>query len=155
MAKPRGRVIDDGVIEVIEHLLDKWTGKLTWDLLIAAVKAAIATEYTRQALLNHMRIAEAFSLRKISLAKEQGRPEPQDARTQALLKTIDTLKAENIRLENECAGYRAKFVRWTQNAVIKGLTEAQLDAPLPPAARDSTDKKVISLSRGRKAGNDK
>lgn len=155
MAKPRGRVIDESVIEVIEHLLDKWNGKLTWDLLIAAIKAAIATQYTRQALLNHKPIAEAFSLRKRSLAKELGRPEPQDARSQAFLKTIDTLKAENRRLENECSGYRAKFLRWTQNAMIKGLTEAQLDAPLPPMARNSTEAKVISLSRGRRPKNGK
>ncbi|MBA5686081.1 hypothetical protein [Rugamonas apoptosis] len=155
MAKPRGRVIDETVIEVVEHLLDKWTGKLTWDLLIAAIKAAIATEYTRQALLNHPRIAQAFSTRKLSLAKEQGRPQPQDARTLGLLKTIDTLKAENARLMNECVGYRAKFIRWTHNASAKGFTEAQLDVPLPPSLRDSTDDKIVSLNKGRKAKNGK
>lgn len=151
MAKPRGRVIDERVIEVIEHILDSWTGKLTWDLLIAAIKASIATEYTRQALLNHERIAEAFSLRKTSLAKEHGRPEPKDARTQGLLKTIETLKIQNARLDNECKGYRAKFIRWTQNALTKGMTEEQLDADLPPVARKATEETIVSLNRRRKA----
>ncbi len=157
MAKPRGRVIDEGVIEVIEHILDKWTGKLTWDLLITAIKASIATEYTRQALLKHARIAEAFGLRKTSLAKEQGRPVPKDARTQSLLKTIVALKAENARLKNECEGYRAMFIRWTQNALtVKGLTAEVLNKELPPypkKATEETEAKIISLGKGRKEKN--
>ena len=152
MAKPRGRVIDDNVIEVIEHILDQWTGKLTWDLLIAAIKASIATKYTRQALSNHERIAKAFSLRKISVAKEQGRSEPKDARVAALMKTIETLKAENARLENECVGYRAMFIRWTQNALTqKGLTSEMLNKELPPAGRKSTEATIIALSRKGRA----
>lgn len=50
MPKPRGRVIDERITETILHILDRWEGKLSWDLLIKAVKASTASEYTRQAL---------------------------------------------------------------------------------------------------------
>lgn len=155
MAKSRGRVIDETVLEVIEHLLDKWSGKLTWDLLIDAIKSSIATEYTRQALAGHERIVKAFSLRKTSLSKDAGRPSSGDTRIDGLIETIDTLKAENARLNQECVGHRAMFIRWTQNALIKGLTEEQLNAPLPPVFRGATEEKIISLSRGKPKKNGK
>ena len=150
MAKPRARNIDEDIIEVILFILDNWKGKLTWDSLIEAIKASVSTKYTRQALSKHERIAQAFSLRKRSLAKEQGRPEAKDARTQGLLKTIETLKAENARLQKECEGYRAKFIRWASNALKKNLTEQMLDAELPRAPRKSTEEKIISLDKKKK-----
>lgn len=81
MVKRRARVIDEDVIEVVLHILDGWKGKLTWDLLIVAVKASISAHYTRQALSGHKRIAEAFVLRKKGLAKEVGKLPSGDART--------------------------------------------------------------------------
>lgn len=151
MGKPRGRIIDEDVIEVINYILDRWTGKLTWDLLITAIKASIATEYTRQALAGHERIATAFSLRKTTLSKAAGRPTSGDARIDALMKTIDTLKAENIRLNTEGEKYRAKFIRWTQNAQMRGLTAEQLDLGLPPVHRGATEEmKVVHLGKGKK-----
>lgn len=148
MGKPRGRVIDEDVLEVVLHILDTWTGKLTWDALIASIKASIATEYTRQALSKHERIATAFGLRKVSLEQEQGRPTSGDARVNALLETISTLKAQNARLNVECEQHRAMFIRWTHNAQMKNLTFEQLDAPLSPVHRGATEEKVIRLGKG-------
>lgn len=157
MGKPRGRVIDEVVIEVILHVLDAWTGKLTWDLLITAIKASIATEYTRQALSGHERIATAFSLRKASLGKEEGKRSSGDARIDKLLKTIDTLKAKNAHLTIEGEKYRAKFIRWTQNAQKVGLTEEQLDADLTPIHRGASDKngEVVPFRKAKRAKNGK
>lgn len=153
MAKARGRIIDETVIEVIEHILDQWTGKLTWDLLIAAIKASIATEYTSVGLRNHERILQAYTERKESLRnKEQGRKPLADARTEGLWKDIETLEAENARLKRSCQEYRAMFIRWTQNALIKGLTAEDLNKPLPPAQREASEEtNVVPIKKGKRA----
>ena len=43
--------------------------------------------------------------------------------------------AENARLLAENEGYREKFVRWQYNAYKRGLTERDLEEPLPKADR--------------------
>ena len=138
MVKRRARVIDEDVIEVVLHILDGWKGKLTWDLLIAAVKASISADYTRQALSGHKRIAEAFVLRKRGLAKEVGKLPSGDARTNGYLETISRLKVENQRLAAEVNNYREMFIRWTFNAQKKNLTAADLNSPLLRPERDAT-----------------
>lgn len=155
MAKKRGRVIDETVLEVIEHLLDEWTGKLTWDLLIEAIKFSIATDYTRQALAGHARIANAFSLRKASLSKDTGHPSSGDTRTDALLDKIHTLEAENARLNQECEVHRAMFIRWVHNAQTKNLTEQELNSPLPKTFRGATEEKIVPMRRGKTKKNGK
>lgn len=151
MAKSRGRIIDDLVIEVIEHLLDTWEGKLTWDLLIAAIKASIATQYTRQALANHERIAHAFSDRQKALRNREESPLPGNPQVAALMKKIETLEAENARLQLECQRHRAMFIRWVSNAQKKNLTAEELNAELPPAQRRATsEENVVPLTKARK-----
>ena len=139
MAKTRARVIDENVIEVVLHILDGWKGKLTWDSLIAAIKASMSTEYTRQALAGHQRIANAFVIRKAELAKNKGRRLSGDAKTDGLMETISRLKAENKRLESEVNHYREMFIRWTYNAQKRGLTSEALDAPLAAVHRGKTE----------------
>lgn len=141
MVKRRARVIDDNVTEVVLHILDGWKGKLTWDALIAAVKASISAEYTRQALSGHKRIAEAFVLRKSGLAKELGRLPSGDARINGYLDTIARLKAENQRLASEVNNYREMFIRWTFNAQKKNLTSDFLNSPMLRPERNSTQEK--------------
>lgn len=139
MAKSRARVIDNDVIEVVQEILSDWTGKLTWNLLIAAIKKGIGAEYTRQALANHEKITQEFNLRKRSLQLEAGRPVPADSRVDALQKRLDGLQAENERLIIECNNYRAKFFVWVHNAGKHGLSEKKLNEPLPHSMRGSTD----------------
>lgn len=133
-------MIDEDVMEVVLHILDKWKGRLTWDALIVAIKASIATEYTRQALSKHEKIASAFVLRKASLASEECRPASKDVRVNVLQDKLDELKAENVRLTAECNAYRAQFIRWTSNALKRNITFDQLDAPLTPVHRGRTER---------------
>ena len=139
MVKRRARVIDEDIIEVVLHILDTWKGKLTWDLLIAAVKASISADYTRQALSGHKRISQAFVLRKKELAKEAGKLPSGDARINGYLETISRLKTENQRLAAEVNNYREQFIRWTLNAQKKNLTSEFLNSPMLPTLRDSTE----------------
>lgn len=143
MVKRRARVIDDDVIEVVLHILDGWKGKLTWELLIAAIKASISAHYTRQALSGHTRISEAFVLRKKGLAKEVGKLPSGDARTNGYLETIARLKVANQRLEAEVNNYREMFIRWTFNAQGKNLTAEFLNRPMLPPDRNATKEKLL------------
>jgi hypothetical protein len=145
MPKTRARAIDVDVIEVVVELLKQWSGKLTWDLLIARIKQSIRVEYTRQALSNHEQLAREFSLRKLSLQMEGGRPAPSDSRIDELQKSVVRLKAENELLRTECNNYRAMFLVWTSNAIKSGLTEKMLNAPLVAAMRPSSDDQVASF----------
>lgn len=139
MVKRRARVIDEDIIEVVLHILDGWKGKLSWELLIAAIKASISAEYTRQALSGHQRIAEAFRLRKQVLAKDGGTRYSVDAQTSGYLETIARLNAANQRLEAEINNYREMFIRWTTNAHKKNLTAEFLNTPMSPPLRCSSD----------------
>jgi hypothetical protein len=153
MPKSRARAIDGDIIEVVQDVLTNWSGKLTWDLLIAKIKRGIGVEYTRQALAGHEQISREFSLRKRSLQLEAGRPAPADSRVEAFQKTIDRLKAENEQLALECNNYRALFVLWTHNARKHGLTERMLNAQLSPTMRVSTDDKKPIYAVGRQKKN--
>jgi hypothetical protein len=139
VAKRRARVIDTDVTEVVLYILDGWKGKLTWNALIAAVKASISAEYTRQALSGHKRIADAFALRKNGLTKEAGKLPSSDARTNGYLETISRLKVENSRLTAEVNNYREMFIRWTFNAQKKNLTAEYLNKPMLPTQRSATE----------------
>jgi hypothetical protein len=133
-------VIDEDVIEVILHILDNWKGKLSWDTLIDAIKASISTQYTRQALSRHERIASAFSLRKNSPDRDSAQRTSGDPRIEGYVAKIATLEAENARLSSEGERYRAQFIRWTNNAQRKNLTFEDLNKPLPPVNRGKTIK---------------
>jgi hypothetical protein len=61
-----------------------WQGKLTWDTSIAAIKASISAEYTRQALFKHKQFADAFTLKKAAFARNAARLPSRNGRVNAL-----------------------------------------------------------------------
>lgn len=154
MAKSRAPVIDRDVIEVVQAILSSWSGKLTWDLLIAAIKKGIRVEYTRQALANHKVIVEEFNQKKRALQLAAGRPQPTDVRVDKLQKEIDSLKAKNEHLTVACNNYEAKFIVWTANAVRLGISESELNVPLDPSPLQSTDDivPIYDAKRRKKKG---
>ena len=60
MAKKRSKNLGDAEIKQIVEILDGWTGKLTWELLIDAIELRMFNRYTRQSLFKHERIRHAF-----------------------------------------------------------------------------------------------
>ena len=95
-------------------------------------------EYTRQALANHKQIADAFVLRKASLAKSAGRPVSSNSRVNTLTDAIDRLTVENAKLSADLNEYREMFIRWTANAQKRGLTSEVLNEPLLKPERGQT-----------------
>ena len=145
MAKSKARApnLNDEHVEAICRVLDGWEGKLTWELLIEAIKARQKVQYTRQALSQHGRIQQSFQLTKERL---RGEPQAQQKNSQglgaleaqALLERYGRLEAENARLREENDRLIQQFVVWAYNASNRGLDVHFLSQPLPPVDREPT-----------------
>ncbi|NOU40364.1 MAG: hypothetical protein HOO85_03750 [Methylotenera sp.] len=136
MKQRRAKNLDDAGIKEIVEILDGWSEKLTWDLLIDAINFRTHNEYTRQTLHKHERIRNAFDLRKLALADGDATirtvrsPELQKA-----LERIARLEVEAKRIESENTQLLEQFVRWAYNAHTRGLDSNFLNRPLPPVSR--------------------
>jgi hypothetical protein len=141
MVLKRSKNLDDRAIEEIVQIIDGWAGKLTWELLIEAISKRKHQEYRRQALFNHVRIRDAFALKKKRLREGGDEVASADVspEVQALLQVIARLESENARLKNENNNLLAQFARWAHNAGQRNLDEDFLNQPLPSINRGQTD----------------
>jgi hypothetical protein len=151
----RARNLGDSDIAEVVAILDGWTGKLTWELLVVAIKKRLHQEYTRQALNNHARIADAFRQRKKTASKAQAAPNRRrtaDASQEldAALQRIQVIEAENLRLLSENARLLEQFVRWAHNAYTRGLDKDFLSRPLPSIDRAETKVTMESISKRKR-----
>jgi hypothetical protein len=146
MARNRARNLADADIADIVAILDGWSGKLSWESLIQAIKLRKRATYTRQALHKHERIKLAFSLRKKLLAATEPRSAPKAAspELQVALERIARLEAENARLDAENQALLGQFACWAYNAHTRGLDHAFLSRELPPVDRDRTVRPVVA-----------
>ena len=136
MASKRSKNLTSETIEAIVRVLDGWSGKLTWELLIDEVSKRLHQTYTRQALSSYERIKSAFQLQKgrLPYLKEKSKKlfEPEDiAESQRNARLV----AENSRLENENQRLLEQFVRWAYNAHTQGISEEVLNKALPKVHR--------------------
>lgn len=146
----RARNLRDTDVAAIVGILDSWNGKLSWELLLAAIEFRMHQRYTRQALSKHSRILQAFQLRKAGIA-ESGRAipkSPSSPELEAALQRIARLESENLRLEAERANLLEQFARWTYNAHTRGLGLEVLNKALPEVNRDQTRRTQQSTKRG-------
>ena len=136
MVQKRARNLNDAGIKEIVEILDGWSDKLSWELLIKAIKFRTHNEYTRQALHKHERIRNAFDLRKAALS--DGDEAVRVVRMPELQKALERfarLEVEAKRLESENSQLLEQFVRWAYNAHTRGLDSDFLNKPLPSVNR--------------------
>ncbi len=148
MSRAKNLGVDD--ISQIVGMLDGWTGKLTWDLLVDSIERRLYTRYTRQALDKHQPIKKAFATRKdsVSTAGASGeRPTTGSPELDVALQRITRLEGGNERLAAENQLLLEKFARWAYNAHTHGLAEALLDQDLPPVDRDRTERPRLAIVR--------
>jgi len=140
MKKKRAPDLTKEIIQAVLAALDGWKGKLTWDLLIAAVAKDTGRTYSRFTFAEYPEIANAFSLRKSALRGVEHREpgEPRDERVRAALAQVDRYRAKVERLEAENELLLEQFVTWATNAERRGVTVAMLNTPLPKPARDQS-----------------
>ena len=134
----RSRNLTPVAIEQIVSILDGWSGKLTWDLLIQSVARRLRGTYTRQALHKHERIRDAFTLRTKTLSISVGGKKAISPESQVTNDRIARLEGENQRLQMENDRLLEHFVRWAYNAYSRGLDEQFLSRPLPAINRQQT-----------------
>ena len=149
MKGKRSKNIGDQEIQIIVGILDGWSGPLTWNLLIDAVKSRLHCRYTRQALHKHERIRVAFELRKKNADAAEQRPRG-SVQIQKAMERIARLEAENQRIQKENELLLEQFARWSYNAYVHGLGEADLNRPLPEIDRRQTPVLVHSAARGKR-----
>lgn len=138
-SKKRSKNLGDAEIKQIVEILDGWSGKLTWDLLINAIELRVFSRYTRQALYKHERIRNAFELKKSELSEGgKGVPRVASPQLQIALDRIARLESENRRLESENNQLLEQFARWAYNAHTRGLDHEFLNRPLPSVNRGQT-----------------
>lgn len=138
MGKKRARNISDSDITQIVSILDGWVGPLNWKALIDAIAHRHHTFYTRQALYMHERIRNAFAVRKRLLKEEPHSKRHRNSELEKLEEIKIRLEAERARLRSENDNFLLQFARWAKNAHDHGMTEEQLNAPLPPVDRRKT-----------------
>ena len=124
------RHLTDRDVERIVEQLDGWHGKLTWDLLCDACKPIIGIKPARQTLYRFSRVRDAFAATNIRLRSSGDVPQP-PASMKASSERIARLEAENDRLKRENNNLLEQFVRWQYNAYVRGLTDKDLNKPLP------------------------
>ena len=141
MGKKRSRNLSDSDINHIVSILDSWTGPLSWTALVDAVATRVHASYTRQTLHKHERIRNAFLVRKRDI-KIAPLSRHRKSEMQKLEERIARLEAQNSRLRSEGDRFLEQFDRWAHNAFTWGMTEKDLNAPLPPTYRGQTKLKL-------------
>lgn len=136
MAKIR---LTDSEISQILGLLEAWEGPLTWDLLMTQIQKLLRRPFTRQGLAKQEKIQIAFKQTKDRLrSSPPKKASPQEI--EILERTIGRLKERVKVLEAVQDKYDAKFATWLYNARSRGMSEAEMNRPLPPVDRGrSTD----------------
>ncbi|WP_319470115.1 hypothetical protein [uncultured Pseudodesulfovibrio sp.] len=130
------RHLTPDAIDAIVVLIEKWEGKLSWPLLVNAVFLVIGSKYSRQTLSSKAKIQAAFDERKQQLKTGSKAPKYYTTREVDLaLQQLERLKLENKALKKERDTLLGQISIWSYNAAIKGLSERELNAPIPSANR--------------------
>lgn len=139
----RSKNLTDTDIGSIVEILDGWTGRLTWSLLLEVIEKRLKASYTRQTLHQHERIRLAFGVAKKRFAGEgEGLDlcglSPVEAKVFSDRYERLTAEVQRLRLENE--RWLEQFVVWAYNAHTRGLDEEFLNRPIPAVNRSQTRK---------------
>ncbi|HWL81888.1 MAG TPA: hypothetical protein VNR89_13130 [Roseomonas sp.] len=133
-------------------LLETWEGPLTWERLVERAALVLGRSYTRQALDGHEAVKDAYQARKQrirvirdSLRKGKATSEELPPELALALQRAEAAELRVKALEQTVERYRAKFILWLYNARNAGLTEDQLNSPLP-----AVDQKAGALWSRRK-----
>lgn len=145
----RAKNLLDTDIAAIVGILDGWSDKLSWDLLLESIELRLHQKYTRQALSKHKRILQAFQRRKVAIAEAGTAPpkKPSSPELEVALQRIARLEAENSRLEMERKNLLEQFALWAYNAHSNGLGIEILNKALPVPNREQTKRKLRAVRR--------
>ena len=138
MKKERAPDLTPEILQDVMDILDGWKGKLTWPLLLDAVKQKTGILYSRFTFAEYPAVANAFGLKKDTLRGTwTAAPSvPRDEKVKAALEQAERYKAKAERLEQQNKLLLEQFVTWAHNAERGGVTMDKLNKPLPKPPRD-------------------
>lgn len=134
------KIITDQTLTVALKELDKWLGKLSWDLYAKQLAKVLGEDkISRHTLLSYPALVSAFNDRKKGL-KEESQQKKQDSTLEHAVAQITMLEAKVRRLEKQNALLLEQFARWQYNAymtpqVDMKVLNSNLDKPLPKVDR--------------------
>ena len=138
----RPKLINADDIPKIEKILNKWSGKLTWDLFADAVAKALGRpSVSKFTLMNYEPVKQAYDRRKDRLRDEKVQVvQSGDVSIDALMEEIAKLRNQIADLEAEMADSKDRYIemirRWQYNlSQMPNVDLSKLDQPLPKTDR--------------------
>lgn len=126
-------------IQVVVELIRGWPeGKLTWPEICVAAEPLVGKLPTRQSLSAHAPIVDAYKTKKKGLKNTAPR-KPRPASLNVAAARLAKLEAELGELKEKNRCYKQLFTVWQYNSYKYGLTERQLNQPLPKIDRERSD----------------
>ncbi|MGR9231895.1 hypothetical protein ACU8NU_10055 [Rhizobium leguminosarum] len=147
--------LTEAEVDKIVSLLTSWRGKLSWELLLQRVAPILKRDFTRQGLDKQETISLAFKQAKDRLRLRPKRPSAGDdidlpPELAATLRRVENLKAEVELLQAEKQRLLERFATWLYNARCRGLSEADLNNPLPPVDRGKSEREPRLKLKGKR-----
>lgn len=127
-------IITEKTLPVALHEIDKWSGKLTWELYAARLASALGEKrISRYTLMSYPPLVEAFNAKKDALrdAIQNVGDSDRDFTLDFAKEQIATLESKVTRLETQIDLFREQFVRWQLNLyTMPGIDMEKLNARL-------------------------
>ena len=133
------KLISENELDLVDDILKKWSGKLTWDKFAVRVASALGKDsVSKFTLMGYPEVKQAFNRRKQTLkeAKSQVIETMGDV-------TVDMLINENAELRNQIHHleeilktnetlWTEQYRRWLYNlSMMPNVDLSKLDQPLP------------------------
>lgn len=127
--------LTDKHINYLLDLIDTWQGDvyggLTWDRVLGRFKKEFGKAPTSRTLRNNTRLKTRFNEKKTLLKKGNVPISRKPSSLGKAAEKIQNLEAKLEALEKENQRIFHKLVVWQKNAMDHGMTEEQLNRPLP------------------------
>lgn len=137
------KIITEETLKLAVCELDKWSGKLTWELYADKLAQILGvTRISRHTLLSYPMLVQAFNQRKAQLKARRlaclGKENDSDITLEYAKEQIHLLEDKVERLEKLNARLQERFVRWQHNAYMMpgvDMDRLDFDKPLPKVDR--------------------
>lgn len=138
MAKNKFIKSDD--VAAIVKMIRSWPREKTgWRDLCTACKPLLGYIPTRQGLNGHQSIKDAFQAKKAAIRSKVPARKPLPSSLAVASDRISRLNEIVTSLQEENDRLRERLVIWQYNSFKRGLTQAQLEEPLPVINRERNE----------------
>ena len=131
--RPRDRItpaLEDRIVRIAEAWQASW-GEMTASAFARRVGDTLGIRCTRQGLLKRKAVADAFEAQREALKEGGGKPK-RSSDVEMLLARVKAREATIAARDEEIRLLKQTIVRHHYNARNRGVSEMELEAPMPP-----------------------